>query len=215
LKKLIPFLTGLLLGALTLAAAITLLLLFLPRSLVVTHEPVKADAVIVLGGGDVSRLRRGIELVEQGWAPRLILVGGSKEGWLHVARRSCPDCRLEEREVVYLEGSVDTRTDAQLSLDHCRKEGLRKVLVVTSPYHSRRSQLVFDDIADDFRGQAPDGAGPLEPVVVSSGGYAGLVPPDGPWWRHRPTLETVWLEFGKILFWELTPYREWPGEPQA
>jgi uncharacterized SAM-binding protein YcdF (DUF218 family) len=202
LKKSIPFLTGLLLGALALAAAITLLLLFLPQFLVVTHEPVKADAVIVLGGDpDGSRLRRGVELVDQGWAPRLILVSGSKKGWLHVERRFCPDCRLEKREVVYLEGSVDTRTDARLSLEHCRKEGLQKVLVVTSPYHSRRSQFVFNDL---YNGRG------VEPAVVNSGGYGRLVPPDGPWWRDRPTLESVWLEFGKILFWELTPFMEWP-----
>jgi uncharacterized SAM-binding protein YcdF (DUF218 family) len=118
-----------------------------------------------------------------------------------VERRFCPDCRLQERELVYLEGSVDTRTDAQLSLAHCREEGLRKVLVVTSPYHSRRSRFVFDDI---FAGSG------IEPVVMSSGGYGRLVPPDGAWWRDRLTLETVWLEFGKILFWELTPYMEWP-----
>jgi hypothetical protein len=107
LSRIVPFLFGLLLGAITLAAVIAALLLFLPRFLVVPHEPVKADAVIVLGGdSDGSRLRRGVELVDADWAPRLILVGGSKQGWLHVARQYCPECRLEEREVVWLEGSV-------------------------------------------------------------------------------------------------------------
>jgi uncharacterized SAM-binding protein YcdF (DUF218 family) len=201
LSRITSFLSGLLLGALALAATITLLLLFLPQFLVVTHEPLKADAVIVLGGDpDGSRLRRGVELVDQGWAPRLILVSGSKKDWLHVERRFCPDCRLQEREVVYLEGSVDTRTDAQLSLERCRKEGLRKVLVVTSPYHTRRSQFVFNDL---YAGSG------IEPVV-SPGGYGRLVPADGAWWLDRLTLETVWLEFGKVLFWELTPFVEWP-----
>jgi hypothetical protein len=202
LKKIIPFLTGLLLGTLALTAAITLLLLFLPKILVVTHEPVKADAVIVLGGDpDGSRLRRGTELVDQGWAPHLILVNWDKQGWLHVQRKFCPDCRLEERDAVYLEGSVDTRTDALLSLEHCRKEGLQKVLVVTSPYHTRRSQFVFNDL------YAESG---IELVVVSSGGYGRLLPAEEPWWRDRLTLETVWLEFGKTLFWKLTPFVEWP-----
>lgn len=194
------FLSGILLGAIILVAAIAVLLLFLPRFLAVAHEPTLADAVIVLGGdSDGSRLRRGVELIDAGWAPRLILVGGSKPGWLGVARHYCPDCRLAEREVAWLEGSIDTRTDAQLSLAHCRENGLRQVLVVTSPYHSRRSQFVFNDI---YAGSG------IKPVVLSSGGYGRLVAADGSWWRDRPTLETVWLEFGKILYWELTPFME-------
>jgi len=204
LKRFISFLSTFLLGAFALAAAIAVLLLFLPRYLVIPHEPVKADAIMVLSGdSDGSRLRRGVELVDEGWAQRLILVGGSKQGWLNVARQYCPDCLLKERKAVYLEDSIDTRTDAQLSLDHARKNGLRKVLVVTSPYHSRRSQFVFNDI---YAGSG------IRPVVVNSGGYGRLVAADGPWWRDRPTLENVWLEFGKILYWELTPFMDWQGE---
>jgi uncharacterized SAM-binding protein YcdF (DUF218 family) len=201
LTRIVPFLAGLILSAVAVAAAALVVTVNLPNFLTVSNKPVMAGAVIVLGGdGDGSRLRRGIELLDQGWAPRLILTGGSKQGWLHVARNYCPDCRLAEREVVYLEDSVDTRTDAQLSLEHCRTAGLRQVLVVTSPYHSRRSQLVFNDL---YAGSG------IEPVVLSSGDYGRLVAPDGPWWRDRPTLETVWLEFGKILYWELTPFLEW------
>jgi uncharacterized SAM-binding protein YcdF (DUF218 family) len=204
LSRLAPFLSGLILGALTLAAANAALLLFLPRFLVVDHEPVKSDAVVVLGGdSDGSRLRRGVELVDQGWAPRLLLTSGKKEGWLRVAQKYCPDCRLEEREVVYLEDSIDTRTDAQLSLGHCRENGWRQVLVVTSPYHSRRSRFVFNDI---YAGSG------IAPIVLDSGDYGRLVSPDSPWWRDRPTMETIWLEFGKILYWELTPFLDWQGE---
>jgi len=31
-------------------------------------------------------------------------------------------------------------------------------------------------------------------------------------YHTRRTLETVWLEFGKILYWELTPFMEFQGE---
>lgn len=204
MSRFFPFLTGLLLGAIALAAATAVLLLFLPRFLVVTQTPVQADAVIVLGGdSDGSRLRRGVELIDEGRAPLLILTSGNKQSWLRLATRRCPECRLEEREFVILENSVDTRTDAQLALDYGRQNGLNKVLVVTSPYHSRRAQLVFGDI---FAGSG------IEAVQLSSGGYGQLVPPDGPWWRDRLTVETVWLEFGKILYWELSPFLEWHWE---
>ena len=181
-----------------------MLLVFLPRYVVVNYKPVQADAVIVLGGdSDGSRLRRGIELVDKGWAPRLIMVSGSKRDWAGRIEKYLPDIQVEAREPIYLEGSVDTRTDAQLSLAYCRKNNLQKVLIVTSPYHSRRSLFVFNDI---FAGSG------IKTRLLSSGDYGKLVSPDGPWWRHQHTLETVWLEFGKILYWELTPFMEWPKE---
>lgn len=71
-----------------------------------------------------------------------------------------------------------------------------------SPYHSRRAQLVFNDILA--------GSG-ISATVISSGDYGCLFPPDDLWWRDRLTLKTVWLEFGKILYWELTPYLEFQG----
>lgn len=206
MRRIVPFLSGLLVGGVVLAAAVLMLLFWLPRFLVVANQPVAAAAVIVLGGdSDGSRLRRGVELVDQGWAPRLILTSGKMQGWLHLAQKHCPDCRLPEREVVHLADSVDTRTEAQVSLDYCRRSGLRNVLVVTSPYHSRRTQFVFNDI---YAGSG------IEPVVVTSGSFGRLVPPDGSWWRDRLTMETVWLEFGKVLYWELTPFMEWAGSDE-
>ena len=53
---------------------------------------------------------------------------------------------------------------------------------------------------------------PLEVTVISSGDYDNLTPPDGRCWADRKTLETVWLELGKILYWELTPFMEFQGE---
>ncbi len=102
-------------------------------------------------------------------------------------------------DAVFLDGSTDTRTDAQLTLAYSLKNNLQTLLVVTSPYHSRRSQFVFNDILA--------GSG-ITATVISSGDYGRLLTPNEDWWRDRETLETVWLEFGKILFWELTPFME-------
>ena len=44
---------------------------------VVDEAPVKADAIVVLGGDsvDATRVRRAVELYQQGWAPRILLSG--------------------------------------------------------------------------------------------------------------------------------------------
>jgi uncharacterized SAM-binding protein YcdF (DUF218 family) len=200
-----PFLAGTLFGLLCAALLIVLVIANLPQLVTVDHQPAAVDAIVVLGGdSDGSRLRKGLQLHADQMAPRLILVAGSRKSWESVAKKLGPDWELEEGEAIFLEGSTDTRTDAQLTLEYCRANDLPNILVVTSPYHSRRAQFVFNDILA--------GSG-INATVISSGEYGSLLPPNGRrWWRDRPTLETVWLEFGKILYWELTPYWEFQRE---
>lgn len=244
--RLRPFLLGLLTGVLTSLLLLALTIRFLPHLLVVTSQPTSADAIVVLGGdNDGSRLRTGLKLHDDKYAPHLILVGNSNKAWVATLKKICPDCTLEGRGAILLDGSTDTRTDAQISLAYARARNLRTLLVVTSPYHTRRSQFIFNDIAEGLkdepaeprtgsgtnrqtlekapvRDSATSGSSPLpvrasvfsdfKVTVISSGGYGTLLPPSGHWWADRKTLETVWLEFGKILYWELTPYLEFQGE---
>lgn len=199
-----PFILGSLSGLLLATLLIALVIVRLPQLVSVHHDPAAADAIVILGGdSDGSRLRKGLQLHDDQLAPLLILVsGGNSKGWLALAKRHCSDCNLEGRGATFLDGSIDTRTDAKLTLAHCRTNSLTSLLVVTSPYHSRRAQLVFNDILA--------GSG-ITATVISSGDYGRLFSPDDLWWRDRLTLETVWLEFGKILYWELTPYLEFQG----
>ncbi|MBE0576157.1 MAG: YdcF family protein [Desulfuromonadales bacterium] len=201
--KLRPLILGTVTGLLIAALLVVLAIIYLPHMVTVCHTPSLADAIVILGGdSDSSRLRKGLQLHDENLAPHLILVsGGNSKAWQYIAKKHCPDCNLEGRAAIFLDGSIDTRTDAQLTLAYCRKNNLQTLLVVTSPYHSRRSQFVFNDILA--------GSG-ITATVISSGDYGRLLTPNEDWWRDRVTLETVWLEFGKILFWELTPFMEWP-----
>ncbi|MCM2266019.1 MAG: YdcF family protein [Desulfuromonadales bacterium] len=202
--KLYSFLLGTLAGLLLAALALALILRFLPNFLVVDHQPTPADAIVVLAGDtDGSRLRAALQLHDDRLAPQLLLVGRSSKAWEPTVKKLAPAVTLEGRAVTYIEGSTDTLTDAQLTLGHCRATPIRKLLVVTSPYHSRRTQFIFNDI---YAGSG------IEPTVISSGGYEKYVSPDAHWWADRRTLENAWLEFGKILYWELTPFMEFQGE---
>jgi uncharacterized SAM-binding protein YcdF (DUF218 family) len=192
------FWAGTLAGVLVALMACGLVIASLPRLMVVDRTPHPVDAIVVLSGS-ASRLGKGVELYEQQLAPRLILTASKNESWQPAARRLCPDCTLEKWGTIILGGSIDTRTDAQLTLEYCRENNLQTILVVTSPYHSRRSQFVFNDI---FAGSG------ITASVVSTGDYGHLLAPDEAWWRDRTTLETVWLEFGKTLYWELTPFMD-------
>lgn len=202
-----PFFVGLFCGLLLCTLGAVLLIYNLAKLLVTANQPFSADAIVAISGDDnVNRLRKALELYDGRLAPRLILVIGDKGDWERAARKVRADGRLPEGAIL-LEGSVDTRTDAQISLKYCLDNGLHRALVVTSPYHSQRTQLVFNDVVDDLRGTTP-----LVATVIPSGDYGKLQPPVERWWLDRKTLETVWLEFGKIVYWELTPYESFQGE---
>lgn len=194
------FFSGLLAGILLVVLSTILLLTFLVDYIVVTNNPQKSDAIVVLGGDpDGSRLKTGLRLYEQNFAQKVLLIGTQKKEWVAIRNRYCQSCDIETDYMVILEGSVDTRTDAKIALNYCRANNYHRVIVVTSPYHTRRAQLVFNDIFEKSR---------IDVVVVPSKLHEK---PDH-WWRNRLILETVWLEFGKILYWELTPFMEFQGD---
>lgn len=161
------------LGAL--AAALSLLLagcLLTPvlraplASLTLSQAPLRADAIVVLGGGiqcgsstleasSVSRLLRGLALWRAGYAP--LLTVSEQSGLL--GPRDCPKVSTLERdeiaalypsrsvqgtpEVLTLERVTTTTDEAARVRDLAGARGWTRVLLVTSPSHSRRAAALF------------------------------------------------------------------------
>ena len=187
---------GVILGIFLTLSILAGFLYTIPRWLVIKADPVSSEAAVVLGGGDGDRLRRAVGLCEEGLVAGLILVSGGRGEWEQIIRHSCPECDLTDRRATILVGSKNTFTDAELTLQYCRKKGIQSVLVVTDPYHTRRAGMTFSRI---FRGSG------IRIVMVSSGDFAQLLAPNDQWWKDSRTLETIWLEFGKILCMHILP----------
>lgn len=134
-----------------------------------------------------------MRLYDQGLAPLLLLVGDKPSDWNNMIRRHCPECSLDTRQHFMINGSVSTMTDASLSREFATKRNLRSLLVVTDPYHSLRADLVF---SREFKGSG------IDVLVISSGDFGSFRQPHEQWWQDQRTLEYVWVEFGKILYWK-------------
>lgn len=137
-----------------LPAAVVLLLLFaltavlLPRQvLTVDSGPVKADLLVVLGGGGVERPARAVELFKQGDAPRILVSGNGDCEWIKkfLERNGVPSAAiiLEFR-------SSTTRENAEFSIPLLRQIGAHHVILVTSWFHSRRALKCFEHYAPDL-----------------------------------------------------------------
>jgi len=172
--------------------------------LVIDSRPQDADIAIVMGGGGGSRLRQALSLYDKKLVDELLLVDFKESYWGHITRYLCPDCKLADKKITILSGSSSTMTDAEFSLEYCKKHGIKKVLVVTDPYHTRRSALTFSWVFRESN---------IEVFVVSSGDYGRYLPPEGNWWLDFATLKNVWLELGKcfaVLFTQYLPRFDTP-----
>ena len=121
--------------------------LFFSRQLLsVDSGNVQGDAMVVLGGETIHRPARALELYQKGAAPIIVITGAGdcQEVRIALAGHGIPE------NVLQLEcQSRSTQQNAQFSIPLFRAAGARRVIIVTSWFHSRRALKCF-------RHQAPD-----------------------------------------------------------
>jgi len=125
------------------------LLLFPQPFLCVDSGPVKADVIILLGGGGThERPEYAARLFFDRAAPR-ILVSGAGDDEINrriLIKEGVPAGDIE------LEGiSKTTRDNARFCAKILRAEKVRSAIIVTSWYHSRRALKTFEHFAPDMK----------------------------------------------------------------
>jgi len=129
-------------------AFVVLISLYLP----ISNPLVKADAIIVVSGGDTKgRTMHGIDLYEQGWAPRLIFSGAAAD----------PSSASNAKAMMAIAASRGVPTSAILLDEFSRdtKENAtstksiagdyKTIILVTSDYHQRR---VYQEFKKEYGG---------------------------------------------------------------
>ncbi|MCX6545003.1 MAG: YdcF family protein [Acidobacteria bacterium] len=114
----------------------------------VLDPPEKADVIVVLGTGDGPRLEWAAQLYARGLAPTILLTGYANYPPANDFARAhgmSPETVIRERN------STTTYTNATLSAPILRRLGARKVILVTSWYHSRRALQTFRKVVPDIR----------------------------------------------------------------
>ncbi len=193
MSRIFTFILGMLFCLVLLGGGVVIALPHLADWLVVDSEPVHADAIVVLGGGNGSRLRHAVQLYDRAFGEQLVLVGEVWPRWQDILRRSDSDLTAELRQHVVMaeSASLSTVADLELALKYCRARDVRSLLVVTDPYHSRRAQVIVDHLFSDSG---------IATTVVHSGYYGTYRNPEQDWWQDEQTLQVVWVELGKIVY---------------
>lgn len=194
-----------LLGLGTVLAALALLvagaLVFAASWLVRSDAPANADVIIVLAG-DARRARHAADLYRQGYAPRVLVsrpVRTARERMLDdmgvmLPRSEAVDAMVlrhagvpAERIGFFGDGSMSTFEEAVV-LGQLFAGKSPTLLVVTSPYHTRRAGVVLGN------------AMPAARILMAPTAYEEF--PER-WWTSQDAARDLLLELFKLAYYTL------------
>jgi uncharacterized SAM-binding protein YcdF (DUF218 family) len=159
--------------------------------LVRTDPLQRADIVVVLAGdGTGERILRAAELVTEGYAPRALVDGpllyyGHPESDLAIDFAVSQGYSREMFDPLPME-AYSTLEEAYIVDAELRRRGVRKALVVTSDYHTRRARLIYQKHT----------SGEVEYVFLAA--PHPFFSAEG-WWRDREGKKIFLLEFLKTV----------------
>ena len=150
--------------------------------LIVQDELKKADVIVVLGGEN-SRVEEAAHLYKQGFAGYMIMTGKRvAEGMKRSAVRSGvpaediivePEAASTYQHPIYIKPIMEAR-------------GFKSAIVVSSPYHMRRSAMLFDRA---FRKTGVE--------LIYHSQQDGWFDPDR-WWKEAVSRRAVKMEYAKL-----------------
>ena len=158
--------------------------LFFPGPfLTVDSGPVKADVLVLLGGGSHERWERTAELFKEHAASRVIVSGA---GDCEINRHLLVAAGVPANAIELEKQSKTTKENAQFSIQLLREQKLKRVILVTSWYHSRRALACFRHYAPEIK-------------FYSRPSYFASARAD---WSHNRIGNRVRLEYVKLLgYW--------------
>jgi uncharacterized SAM-binding protein YcdF (DUF218 family) len=120
--------------------------------LVKKDEMKPADVIVILAGED-ERVPYGTRLLKEGWArkDRVIMAGGPvvwKHSWASLMKEHAESLGLPARNILLEDKGRTTEEDAFAIRDLLKKYGYQSIVLVTSPYHSRRAAIIFGKVLE-------------------------------------------------------------------
>jgi uncharacterized SAM-binding protein YcdF (DUF218 family) len=162
------------------------------RALVVEDPPEKADAVLVMSGDvNFERTKAAAQLVVDGTARLLVLTGGVPWGGdsAESLRAAALRAGVASTSIRYENTSRNTRESVVNVEPILRSEGVRTLILVTSPSHQRRASLAARRALPGVR-------------IVNRPVHVEPWPP-ARWWAVQRTRTIVLSEYAKLVYYGL------------
>lgn len=179
---------------------------FAGRYLIVEMPLEKADALVVLAGGNTGRWLEAADLYREGYARHLLLSPGYPDpvgdrlraqgirypSEAQVMRDVYSQLGVPAAQIEIMPTGYDNTADEAAGARRiARERGWTSIIVVSAKYHTRRALYAFQR---EFEGTG---------ITVQVRGSRHEHPrPDG-WWRHRSDLRWVLSETQRLIAYRL------------
>jgi len=130
---------------LTIFAATVLADSFLP---VEAEAPEESDVIVVLGGGDQGRVEQAAELYNEGYADEVLITASEKDGSTSELKTAAEHYGIPKEALVVENDATSTYTNAVSTMDFMEEEDMDSAMVVTSDYHVKRTEFIYDKVND-------------------------------------------------------------------
>jgi uncharacterized SAM-binding protein YcdF (DUF218 family) len=155
--RILRFLT--IVGILCISIFYTPLVWWLAEPLKMSQVPKAADAIVVLAGGVgesgrpaqgyEERVQHAVELYKKGYADYLIFSSGYMYVFKEplVMKALAMSLGVPEKAIILEDKAINTYQNVKFVKAILTKKNWDKIILVSSPYHMRRTSLVFNKIA--------------------------------------------------------------------
>lgn len=181
--------------------SISAALLFLSLGLLVSQHasnPEKSDVIIVLGGDNGLRVRKGAELYKAGYSSHIILTG-IDERFYHPGHPNWRERRMIALGIPKKAIKVDTKSkttweEAENTSNTMEKNGWKSAIVVSDPPHMLRLHQTWSRA---FKGSSKK----IILVSTNPSWWHRII-----WWKNRQSYQFVISEIKKNLFYAAIYY---------
>ena len=174
--------------------ALALFLFSTSGHFLIVNRPQHADAIVVLAGETDRRPALGLQLLQQGYAPRMVLdvPANAKiydETMLQISQQYVRELPQAQSVIICPIYGLSTKAESQDVSQCLRTLGVHSVLVVTSDYHTRRALSTF---RHELPGMQISVAAATDPQQFG-----------GAWWQHRQWAKLNFDEWLRLVWWHV------------
>lgn len=168
-----------------------LFLFFLGSFLSPQDKLEKADVIVVVSGGETfSRTQKAVELYKDNWAPKIIVSGAARSGEISnaMAMKSYAIKKgVLAKDIFIEEESNSTYENALFSKEIIEENNFKKIILVTSPYHQRRTYMNFRFVL-----------GPDYQIINQSSSDSNWS--SSSYFESKKNIKTTFDEFSRIMY---------------
>ena len=165
------------------------------------NEPEKVDLMVVLSGGAYDRGNEAVRLFRQGLAPLIVCPGGNLQHDFLIVGDTVYESDLTKKNIVkggipdslvrVLKYGTSTIEEADTILGYCKENQIKKIMVVSNLFHTRRAGKVYRKKFDK------------EGITVLMRGCHDSQFDEDHWWQNEYGLIGLNNEYMKTLYYFL------------